>query len=100
MQMSFRGATAKSGSWISITSPSKRREYDDANGTPGITHISFGVNANPADFPRIAEEVHQRFPDLKKPHTAKIVAAHLKTAYYDQLVVIRVGLTRFAGGGG
>ena len=71
-QMSFPGATATSGCWISITAAAKRPEYDDAAGVPGLTHIGFGINENPADFPRMAAEVHERFPDLKKPNTPKM----------------------------
>ena len=71
-QMSFPGATATSGCWISITAVSTRPEFDDANGTPGVTHIGVGINEDPADFPRIAAEIHNRFPDLKKPNTPKM----------------------------
>ena len=74
--MSFPGATAKSGCWISIGEVTKRPEMDDANGTPGVTHLAIGVDVNPADFPRLGAEVQKRFPDLKTPRTPKMANNH------------------------
>lgn len=67
--MSFPGATPTSGCWISIGNISRRPEYDNANGTPGVTHWGAGIKGDPADYPRIAAEVHTRFPGLATPNT-------------------------------
>ena len=71
--MSFPGATESRGCWISIGAGGARPEYDDADGTPGrYTHVGFGVNADPADYPRICAEIRERFPGLKPPNVPEM----------------------------
>jgi catechol 2,3-dioxygenase-like lactoylglutathione lyase family enzyme len=75
--LAFPGATEKAGLWANITPLTRRpNEYDRSEGTtPGLSHIGVGVNEDPANFPRIAKEVHARFPDLKEP-TAPAMKDH------------------------
>jgi hypothetical protein len=75
--MSFPGATEKGGCWVSINAPSKRPDSDDADGTPGrVTHVGVGVDPDPTEYQRIADEIKMRFPDVKPPKVPKMPDNH------------------------
>jgi catechol 2,3-dioxygenase-like lactoylglutathione lyase family enzyme len=60
------------GSWISLSQGrvDKEGKYDRTDGRPGhLSHVGYGVKIPNSEFPKLAEKVKQRFPDLQKPNT-------------------------------
>lgn len=82
------GATEKSGSWISLSlpppSPDSRKGADAWQGKPGIyTHVGFGTTVSPKEFPRIAKEIKQRFPEIRQPNLFETESAGQEIIIFD-----------------
>jgi catechol 2,3-dioxygenase-like lactoylglutathione lyase family enzyme len=86
--MYFPGATASSGLWISLSplprTPDERKNSDGWTGTPGIyTHVGFGVTIPTREFPRVAAEIKQRFPEIRQPNLFMTEAAGQENGIFD-----------------
>lgn len=86
--MYIPGAKPGLGYWMNLNAAApggmSRKGIDGWDGTPGVyTHVGFGVTMSTKEFPRIAEEIKKRFPEVKPPNLFKTEAAGQEMMLFD-----------------